>query len=197
MTTPGAHQSAQGRMALPHRGFVPNIIHVNPHVTPSPLLEDFGPSPFLPEDENSPFTQPLALPPVNEHSPMMLPSHFVRTTDHLESVRQDLYRNQSIAIHQPPPQHRRLGRPPMPQRHTMQVLPRPAPLHRQASLQAPARSASPHMSEGDVFDPMPGSPVKRPVSSLGLVEHGTGYKETYQFAPDMVSGIVPRPVLIK
>jgi len=193
--TPGAHQIAQGRMALPHHGMHPNIVNVNPHATPSPLMdEDFGPSPFLPEEEgNSPFGHPLELPPVNDTSPMMMQIHMISPTEHLELGRYEFQRPQTTpAPHHPHPQHRqqRPGRPPMPQRHTMHIPPRPAQLHRQASLQPPARSASPHVMAGDVFDLMPGSPIKRPSSSLGLIDHHAGpsnHKQemVYHFVPDM------------
>jgi len=196
--TPGVHQLPHGRMAIPHHGMQPNIIHFNPNGTPSPLMdEDFGPSPFLPEEEgNSPFDHPLELPPVNDMSPMMMPTHVISPTEHLELGGYEFQRTHSMPAPLHPHQYQhhrqqRLSRPPMQQRHTMQVPSRPtAPLHRQASLQPPARSTSPHMIGGDVFDLTPGSPVKRPSSSLGLMQHHAGPSEhkqemMYNFAPDM------------
>lgn len=193
---PGAHQLAQGRVALPHHGMPPNIVNINPNGTPSPLTDDeYGPSPFLPEEEgNSPYGQHLELPPVNDVSPVMMHTHIVSPTEHLEMGRYEFQRTHSMPapIHHPHPHHRqsRLSRPQMQQRQTMQFPPRQAQLHRQASLQLPARSASPHMMAGDVFDLAPSSPVKRPSSSLGLMEHHAGPSEhrqemTYHFVPDM------------
>ena len=170
MNTPGAHQDPHGRMAIPHHGMPINVMNINPHATPSPQMDDeFGPSPFLPEDGQSPSVHHVEL------SPTMSPILMQQSLATAAQLGYGLQRPMSVPLsyenhnaHRP---QQRPGRPVMIQRHTLTVPPRPAPLHRQASLQAPARSASPHFMAGDVFDPMPGSPVKRPSSSLGLVEH--------------------------
>ena len=201
MATPSAHQIAHGRMAIPLHGMPPDIVNIKPQATPSPLMEEeFGPSPFLPEEEsNSLYGHVDELPPVNETSPIMMHSQFISPTEHLEPGRYDFHRTNSLptpAVHPLVVQRHYLpGRPAMIQRHTMQVASRPAALHRQASLQPPARSASPH-SMGDVFGLAPGSPVKRPASSLGLMAHQTGpidhtQEAMYHFSQDMgVSSVV-------
>lgn len=168
-----AHQLAQGRMAIPMQGYPAGVVNVNPHYA-SPHDSDMGPSPFLPE---SPFGHGMELPPVQDVSPMMMPQHIISPTEHLD------LRNQMLHPDHYQQQHMR-RRPNIAQRHTLQAVPRPTPLLRQQSLQ-PTRSASPHMMQGDIFDPVPhatGSPVRRPNSSLGLMEAGPS---NYEQFPDM------------
>ena len=162
--------------------------HSDPHHY-SHLPPDCGPSPFLPEDGTSPFGAPPLPPMHNSHSPLMEHS----TRYHAA----ELQRNHSLplaphpdSMHFPPLRHRTgsasgPARPPMQRGHTLAVPTRPATLHRQASLQmTSARSASPHMMAGDLFDPVPGSPIKRASSTLGIPhEHHAGHQQV-QFVQD-------------
>ena len=128
------HQVAQGRMALPHHGMMPHIVNVNPQGTPSPVMdEDYGLSPFLTDDErNSPYGNSLELPPVNDVSPMIMPSHYYPPPTQL-----DLNRFESHHAYSAPGPHpsqnlhhhqQRFARPPMQQRHSLQVPQRPSQL---------------------------------------------------------------------
>ena len=157
---------------------------VHPHPNPIHTMQHGG-SPFLSEDGASPYDMPLTLPGSAGISPVMGASQ-MPGTDHIDATRYhgaDLQRNQSLPLHhtaghpmmgiQRPRSAQAVARP-MPHRgHSMQHIPRPVPLHRQASLQVPlARSASPHMMAGDLFDPTPGSPIRRASSALGIpIEH--------------------------
>ena len=186
MSTPHGHQMVHGRIVVP--SYSSRSSHT-PHVQHRP--EECDPSPFLPEDGMSPFGHPVELPSASDASSLMMNQHIVSPTERIDPSRQHgshIHRNNSLPLsvhHQNPsfpPQrlqrtnsHNAQGRPNMTRGNTLQVPPRPAPLHRQASLHvASARSASPHKMAGDIFDPTPGSPVKRPSTTLGLVmdQHG-------------------------
>ncbi|WWC66839.1 uncharacterized protein I206_100746 [Kwoniella pini CBS 10737] len=201
MITPYAgHQVAQGRIAIPMHGHPGNVMSINSHQssrgagkslmrsTPPPQngFEDLGPSPFLPEDEGTPYLpahfeaygQMSASPSMNQmHLP---PNHLVSPTEQMNMARMapQLHRNNTMPIlghphqqqYQPLPigrqkQNGQQGRPAMVQRQSMPgPIQRPTSLSRHASLHGPSRSASPHIG-GDIFDPVPlganGSPLIR------------------------------------
>ncbi|ORX34781.1 hypothetical protein BD324DRAFT_653039 [Kockovaella imperatae] len=186
MMTPATHHIGPNGMTM-----TMSDRSLNPHhYTQYP--PDCGPSPFLPDDGTSPYgMQPMVPMQVNV-SPMI---------DHLDATRYhgaELQRNHSLplvhhpehAMHFPPPRHRTGSasgstRPVMQRGHTLAVPPRPPTLHRQASLQmTSARSASPHMMAGDLFDPVPGSPVKRASSSLGIPHDQHAVHHHVQFVQD-------------
>ena len=121
----------------------------------APTLQplDLDTSSYMPEDL-SPY------PHSSMHAGMH--AHIVSPTDHLDQRHHAsmLQRNNSL-----PGRQMNQGRPMMSRNHSIQIPSRPTQLHRQASLQAqPIRSASPHMMAGDLFDPQPGSPIKRPAT---------------------------------
>ncbi|WWC58117.1 uncharacterized protein I303_100652 [Kwoniella dejecticola CBS 10117] len=203
MITPYAgHQVAQGRIAMPMHGHPGNVISINSNQssrgpgktpmrsTPPPPngFDDLGPSPFLPEEDGTPYLpahfeaygQMSASPSMGQ---MQLSSnHLVSPTDQINMGRMapQLHRTNTMPIlghpHQQQQQYQPLqagrqrhagqqGRPAMVQRQTMPgPIQRPVPLSRHASLHGPSRSASPHIG-GDIFDPVPpganGSPLIR------------------------------------
>ena len=167
---------------VPHHTMPPGVaMTVSDHSTDYAqyphLPSDCGPSPFLPED-TSPYGMPPQLPMHGNVSPLM--GHMDATRYHgADFHRIHVPMHPQAVMHFPQPRLRASSasgpaRPPLHRGHTtLAVPPRPQTLHRQASLQVPpARSASPHMMAGDLFDPMPGSPIKRASSSLGIpMEH--------------------------
>jgi hypothetical protein len=121
---------------------------------PSVQTLDCDPSPYM-QSEMSPYPHPSSM-----HASMH--PHIVSPSDHLDQRHHAsmLQRNNSM-----PGRPMSQGRPMMSRNHSIQVPSRPTQLHRQASLQSqPIRSASPHMMAGDLFDPLPGSPIKRPAT---------------------------------
>ncbi|WVR03612.1 hypothetical protein IAU60_000604 [Kwoniella sp. DSM 27419] len=197
MITPYAgHQVAHGRMAIPMHGQPGSVISINSTregKTPtrskhSPMdMEDFGPSPFLPEEGLTPYL-PAHFDSYGQivQSPSMgnlqlPPNHLVSPTEHMHMGRMgpQLHRSNTMPLlggPQQQPQYQPLqsgrsrgsghpSRPGLVQRQTMAgPVQRPAPLARHASLSGPTRSASPHIA-GDMFDPVPpgasGSPLLR------------------------------------
>ncbi|KAK8845557.1 hypothetical protein IAR55_006272 [Kwoniella newhampshirensis] len=188
------HQVAQGRMAIPLHGQHGNVMAINSggrpgrtpvRSTPPPNgLDDCGPSPFLPEDETTPYLPAhfdtygnISESPSMSHL-QLPPNHLVSPTEQMNMARMapQLMRNNSMPLmnHQPqqfalPVQRRgppmQQTRPNMAHRQTMPApIQRPGGLQRTASLHAPSRSGSPHIA-GDIFDPVPpgasGSPVMR------------------------------------
>ncbi|OCF41626.1 hypothetical protein I317_04536 [Kwoniella heveanensis CBS 569] len=188
------HQVAQGRMAIPMVGQPGNVIAINPgragktpiRATPPPNgFEDLGPSPFLPEEDSTPFMPAhfdsygqLSQSPSIGMGMQLPPNQLVSPTEHMNMARMgpQLHRSNTMPLishqqqYQPlQPGRQRMpaqqARPSMTHRQTMTgPIQRPVPLSRHASLQAPMRSTSPHIA-GDMFDPVPpgasGSPVMR------------------------------------
>ncbi|WVW81789.1 hypothetical protein I302_103786 [Kwoniella bestiolae CBS 10118] len=204
MITPYAgHQVAQGRIAIPMHGHPGNVMAINQNhpgrgagktpirATPPPNngFDDLGPSPFLPEEETTPYL-PAHFEAYGQMSvspsmgPMQLSqqNHLVSPTDQINMGRMapPLHRNNTMPLlshqqqhfqSQPLPmgrqrQNAQQGRPAIIQRQQSMPGPiqRPTALSRHASIHGPSRSASPHIG-GDIFDPVPpganGSPLMR------------------------------------
>jgi hypothetical protein len=180
MRAPGGmmfHETPQGRVAIPMHGGSQVVMmnHNQRRYTPSPNPTDDGM--FEPMDEGAQLMFDSISP---SHGYAQLPGHHqISPTDeirmhhhqpnhgHHQISPTDEMRIQQHHYHQ----MAQRGRPPLAQRHSIQFpqqMQRPV-MQRQMSLQVPqARSASPHIPHGDVFDaPGNGSPVRRPNSSLG------------------------------
>ncbi|WWD22508.1 hypothetical protein CI109_107001 [Kwoniella shandongensis] len=189
------HQVAQGRMAIPIHGQHGNVMAINSggrqgkapmRATPSPSgLDDCGPSPFLPEEETTPYLPAhfdsydnIAESPSMGHL-QLPPNHLVSPTEQMNMARMapQLMRNNSMPVmnHHPhqqqqfslPIQRRgppmQQNRPNMTHRQTMPApMQRPGGLQRNASLHAPSRSGSPHIA-GDIFDPVPAGASDSPL----------------------------------
>lgn len=172
------------------RNHTPNQTMMTPHgqmVLPMSSAHpplDCGPSPYYTDEHGvTPHHPHMYNGPNMQHTVMVSP------TDHLDARHYQqphqmhhpnpslLHRNNGLSgnFDKRPPSQGAMGgghRPMLARGQTMHVPPRPTQLHRQASLHnTTARSASPHMAAaGDLFDPLPGSPIKRPSTVAAEVQ---------------------------
>lgn len=157
------HETPQGRVAIPMQGGSQVLMMNHCRYTPSPNPTDEGTFEPMDESENH---MVYDMSPSNGYA--SLPHHGHQLISPTDEIRMHPQQHQQFNN-----QMAQRGRPPLAQRHSIQIpqqYQRPT-IQRQMSLQVPqgARSASPHMAHmGDVFDaPGNGSPVRRPNSSLG------------------------------
>ncbi|WRT63844.1 uncharacterized protein IL334_000769 [Kwoniella shivajii] len=192
------HQAAQGRIAIPMHGHSGNVMAINQagrgsgktpmRSTPPPTgFEDLGPSPFLPEEDGTPYLPAhfdaygqMSVSPSMNHM-QLPPNHLVSPTDQMNMARMapQLHRHNTMPLmvqsqlqHQHQHQHQQYqqipmgrqrqnaqqGRPNIVQRQSMPgPIQRPTAISRHASVHGPSRSQSPHIG-GDIFDPVPQEP---------------------------------------
>lgn len=188
------HEIPQGRFVYPGQSSAMTDRQFSMSGSPGP---DDGPyMPISSSTHATPFHSDMTSPSMgNQMSMGYHPYTNISPTDemrqHQHTQQQYAHQTQQMAA-----QQRERGRPMLMPRHSMpgpppqfgQLGSRP-PIQRHMSLSTqahqPARSASPHLGPvGDVFDANPnGSPVRRPLSSLGLPlgqlqEHPSQYDQT-------------------
>ncbi|XAO26649.1 hypothetical protein I312_105488 [Cryptococcus bacillisporus CA1280] len=173
MITPyGGHQVAQGRIAMP--------MHGQPlHRSPNGAYEEFEFTPFVPEEETTPYLQvPERYHPMVQSPSMTMGqfSHPLSPVDQMTMEHHRFQRSNSLG-NQPQQFIVQTGRPQRPKLQTSQSMIGPTRpsiqnsmqrigMTRHASLRGTTRPGSPYVA-GDVFDHVPGqleeSPVYQPI----------------------------------